>query len=84
MSFSIDIRLKDFMYIVIKQFTLLAWRLILKLSFVVSGKQFYAHKICLLASSDAFRAMFDGGYRVSVNLSPIIESTYIQQNDSIY
>nr|GMD25066.1 ARM REPEAT PROTEIN INTERACTING WITH ABF2-like [Ipomoea batatas] len=28
-----------------------------------SGKRFYAHRICLLASSDAFRAMFDGGYR---------------------
>ncbi|KAL6499511.1 hypothetical protein OROGR_027421 [Orobanche gracilis] len=27
------------------------------------GKRFYAHRICLLASSDAFRAMFDGGYR---------------------
>ncbi|KAJ4833769.1 hypothetical protein Tsubulata_012646 [Turnera subulata] len=26
-------------------------------------KRFYAHRICLLASSDAFRAMFDGGYR---------------------
>ncbi|XP_044485451.1 ARM REPEAT PROTEIN INTERACTING WITH ABF2-like [Mangifera indica] len=31
--------------------------------FVVEGKRFYAHRICLLASSDAFRAMFDGGYR---------------------
>ncbi|PPE01323.1 hypothetical protein GOBAR_DD01649 [Gossypium barbadense] len=29
----------------------------------LSGKRFYAHRICLLASSDAFRAMFDGGYR---------------------
>ncbi|GAB2220230.1 hypothetical protein Drorol1_Dr00007873 [Drosera rotundifolia] len=28
-----------------------------------SGKRFYAHRICLLASSDTFRAMFDGGYR---------------------
>ncbi|KAG6382957.1 hypothetical protein SASPL_157310 [Salvia splendens] len=27
------------------------------------GRRFYAHRICLLASSDAFRAMFDGGYR---------------------
>ncbi|CAL5427725.1 unnamed protein product [Camellia sinensis] len=26
-------------------------------------KRFYAHRICLLASSDTFRAMFDGGYR---------------------
>jgi len=34
--------------------------------FFVAGKQFYAHRICLLASSDAFRAMFDGGYRVSL------------------
>lgn len=32
-------------------------------TFVVEGKQFYAHRICLLASSDAFRAMFDGGYK---------------------
>ncbi|CAB4262951.1 unnamed protein product [Prunus armeniaca] len=28
-----------------------------------TGRRFYAHRICLLASSDAFRAMFDGGYR---------------------
>lgn len=34
-------------------------------SFVVDGRRFYAHRIALLASSDAFRAMFDGGYRVS-------------------
>ncbi|KAL4376071.1 hypothetical protein GQ457_02G003240 [Hibiscus cannabinus] len=32
-------------------------------TFLVEGKIFYAHRICLLASSDAFRAMFDGGYR---------------------
>ncbi|KAJ7977400.1 ARM repeat protein interacting with ABF2 [Quillaja saponaria] len=32
-------------------------------SFLVEGKRFYAHRICLLASSDIFRAMFDGGYR---------------------
>jgi hypothetical protein len=32
-------------------------------TFLVEGKLFYAHRICLLASSDAFRAMFDGGYR---------------------
>lgn len=32
-------------------------------TFVVEGRRFYAHRICLLASSDAFRAMFDGGYR---------------------
>ncbi|KAL9232841.1 hypothetical protein vseg_007905 [Gypsophila vaccaria] len=32
-------------------------------TFVVEGKRFYAHRVCLLASSDAFRAMFDGGYR---------------------
>ncbi|KAM1171814.1 hypothetical protein ACFXTH_022138 [Malus domestica] len=31
--------------------------------FLVEGRRFYAHRICLLASSDAFRAMFDGGYR---------------------
>ncbi|KAJ4849009.1 hypothetical protein Tsubulata_033336 [Turnera subulata] len=33
------------------------------ITFIVEGKRFYAHRICLLASSDAFRAMFDGGYR---------------------
>ncbi|KAF8388036.1 hypothetical protein HHK36_026702 [Tetracentron sinense] len=32
-------------------------------TFLVEGKRFCAHRICLLASSDAFRAMFDGGYR---------------------
>ncbi|KAL6185818.1 hypothetical protein ACLB2K_041941 [Fragaria x ananassa] len=32
-------------------------------TFLVEGRLFYAHRICLLASSDAFRAMFDGGYR---------------------
>ncbi|GAA0161388.1 hypothetical protein LIER_17716 [Lithospermum erythrorhizon] len=32
-------------------------------TFSVEGKRFYAHRICLLASSDAFRAMFGGGYR---------------------
>lgn len=36
--------------------------------FSPSGKRFYAHRICLLASSDAFRAMFDGGYRVSTHI----------------
>ncbi|XP_047959366.1 ARM REPEAT PROTEIN INTERACTING WITH ABF2-like isoform X3 [Salvia hispanica] len=35
-------------------------------TFLVEGRRFYAHRICLLASSDAFRAMFDGGYRASV------------------
>ncbi|XP_071738245.1 ARM REPEAT PROTEIN INTERACTING WITH ABF2-like [Rutidosis leptorrhynchoides] len=32
-------------------------------TFLIEGQRFYAHRICLLASSDAFRAMFDGGYR---------------------
>ncbi|KAH9624069.1 hypothetical protein KSS87_018208 [Heliosperma pusillum] len=32
-------------------------------TFLVEGRRFYAHRIFLLASSDAFRAMFDGGYR---------------------
>uniref|UniRef100_A0A2P2LPB0 ARM REPEAT PROTEIN INTERACTING WITH ABF2 isoform X2 n=1 Tax=Rhizophora mucronata TaxID=61149 RepID=A0A2P2LPB0_RHIMU len=36
--------------------------------FLVEGRRFYAHRICLLASSDAFRAMFDGGYRVCVQI----------------
>lgn len=34
------------------------------LVFPCAGQRFYAHRIALLASSDAFRAMFDGGYRV--------------------
>lgn len=37
-----------------------------KIASFTAGRRFYAHRICLLASSDAFRAMFDGGYRVSV------------------
>lgn len=32
-------------------------------TFTVEGRPLYAHRIALLASSDAFRAMFDGGYR---------------------
>ncbi|KAL1199099.1 hypothetical protein V5N11_014599 [Cardamine amara subsp. amara] len=32
-------------------------------TFLIDGKQFYAHKICLVASSDIFRAMFDGLYK---------------------
>lgn len=36
---------------------------------MVAGKRFYAHRIALLASSDAFRAMFDGGYRVQLLLN---------------
>lgn len=32
-------------------------------TFLIEGRTFHAHRICLLASSDAFRAMFDGGYR---------------------
>ncbi|KAI4373963.1 hypothetical protein MLD38_012018 [Melastoma candidum] len=32
-------------------------------TFLVEGRRFYVHRICLLASSDAFNAMFDGGYR---------------------
>ncbi|KAJ7571539.1 hypothetical protein O6H91_01G166000 [Diphasiastrum complanatum] len=32
-------------------------------TFLVEGRRFYAHRITLLASSDAFRAMFDGGYK---------------------
>ncbi|KAK7242996.1 hypothetical protein RIF29_37778 [Crotalaria pallida] len=32
-------------------------------TFLVEGKRFYAHRKCLLASSDIFRAMLDGGYR---------------------
>ncbi|KAK4276016.1 hypothetical protein QN277_019017 [Acacia crassicarpa] len=32
-------------------------------TFLVEGKRFYAHRISLLASFDAFRAMLDGVYR---------------------
>jgi hypothetical protein len=31
---------------------------------MLAGRQFFAHRIALLASSDAFRAMFESGYRV--------------------
>lgn len=34
--------------------------------FIVEGRKFHAHRIALLASSDAFRAMFNGGYREKV------------------
>ncbi|EFJ47093.1 hypothetical protein VOLCADRAFT_61760 [Volvox carteri f. nagariensis] len=33
------------------------------ITFNVEGRKFYAHRIALLASSEAFRAMFSGGYR---------------------
>ncbi len=36
------------------------------ITFLVEEKKFYAHRIALLASSDAFRAMFSGGYREKV------------------
>lgn len=32
-------------------------------TFLVEGRRFHAHRIALLASSDTFRAMFDGHYR---------------------
>ena len=32
-------------------------------TFVIEGRQFFAHRIALLASSDIFRSMFDGHYR---------------------
>lgn len=32
-------------------------------TFVIEDRQFYAHRIALLASSDAFRAMFEGTFR---------------------
>ncbi|CAK9147058.1 unnamed protein product [Ilex paraguariensis] len=38
-------------------------------TFLIEGKRFYAHRICLLASSDAFRAMFDGGYRTGTHMN---------------
>jgi hypothetical protein len=46
-------------------------------SFVVEGRRFYAHRIALLASSDAFRAMFDGGYRVSSEVSQLMQFLYL-------
>ncbi|KAJ8899363.1 hypothetical protein K2173_018337 [Erythroxylum novogranatense] len=49
-------------------------------TFLVEGKRFYAHRICLLASSDAFRAMFDGGYRLLVCLAP--EDINLQEKDA--
>ncbi|XP_010536264.1 PREDICTED: ARMADILLO BTB ARABIDOPSIS PROTEIN 1-like [Tarenaya hassleriana] len=33
------------------------------ITFLIDGRQFYAHKICLVASSDTFRALFDGFYK---------------------
>lgn len=39
------------------------------ISFIVDGKPFYAHRIALVASSDAFRVMFDGGYKEKVRCS---------------
>lgn len=38
-------------------------RTLADVTFMVEGRPFYAHRIALLASSDAFRAMFNGGYR---------------------
>lgn len=35
------------------------------ITFNVEGRRFHAHRIALLASSDAFRAMFSRGFRVS-------------------
>ena len=32
-------------------------------TFLVEGRKFHAHRIALLASSDTFKAMFDGHYR---------------------
>ena len=32
-------------------------------TFLVEGRRFHAHRIALLASSDTFRAMFDGHYK---------------------
>jgi hypothetical protein len=56
--------------------------------YFVAGKRFYAHRICLLASSDAFRAMFDGGYRVGISsLSPLLAVVivdYLPKRDLIY
>lgn len=42
-------------------------------AFVVEGKKFHAHRIALLASSDAFRAMFGGDYREKVGVVVRVE-----------
>jgi hypothetical protein len=34
---------------------------------MLAGRQFFAHRIALLASSDAFCAMFDSSYRGAAN-----------------
>ncbi|CAI9281102.1 unnamed protein product [Lactuca saligna] len=47
---------------------------------MIEGKRFYAHRICLLASSDAFRAMFDGGYRLASSVTE--EETNTDKNMS--
>ena len=40
--------------------------------FLVDGSRFHAHRIALLASSDAFHAMFSSGYReASASQEPI-------------
>lgn len=42
-----------------------------------AGRRFYAHRIALLASSDAFRAMFDGGYRVSFQPNIVCAACFV-------
>ena len=36
------------------------------ISFIVEGRPFYAHRIALVAASDAFKIMFDGCYKEKV------------------
>ncbi|GAB4819192.1 hypothetical protein N2152v2_006238 [Parachlorella kessleri] len=46
-------------------------------TFIVEGRAFYAHRIALLASSEIFQSMFDGGYREkSANSIPIPNIRY--------
>lgn len=55
-----------FMTLISSVGTLISFSIVSQIILILStGKRFYAHRIALLASSDAFRAMFDGGYRVS-------------------
>lgn len=57
-------------------------------TFVVEGREFYAHRIALLASSEAFRAMFNGGYREkeasSINIPNIPYDVFSAMMQYIY
>jgi hypothetical protein len=46
-------------------------------TFNVDGRKFHAHRIALLASSDAFRAMFNGGYREKASTGGVRQVCFI-------